>query len=562
MNPVSRARANAKPSASEYHQPVTRSPGTPTAPSSPARNAGLALGAGLGLALILGGAATTVAWRAAERQRAALEGAVQSQIALMAEAMGNSIQADLWLGIRTLLRTASLAAGSGPLPQPETLGARALGAAVGPGMIRLQPERFYVIAPHRAAWTISGPALDAPGQAMRTAALVRRLGDPPAVSAERFAYTVAGTGDSARFLVFAPLDGKRLLGFELPVTQLSRAVFDQVLRSHRRSPPPGSTADSLPLALRVTSPDGAVLYQTSPPPEGPFLARANMSGSLAALVEVSLMPSDVSLLIRGGLPGSPGSWLIAGFLLYAALLAAIGLASWRALALARLRTDFAGTVSHELRTPLTQVLLYAETLSREQPLTADQRRGALEAIVRETRRLVQMVENVLTVSLVGRPTPRLVYQPEEIETLVNEVLAGFAPAFRQRRVHPVVSLAGPPLARCDGNAVRQILRNLVDNALRYGPERESLSIVVRQDEGRLELVVEDAGPGVPAGQRSRIWAPFVRLEGTPGRGTGIGLAVVRQLAELHGGAARVEDGGRGGSRFVVDLALESAGREP
>ena len=172
-----------------------------------------------------------------------------------------------------------------------------------------------------------------------------------------------------------------------------------------------------------------------------------------------------------------------------------------------------------------------------------------------------MVENVLTVSLVGRPTPRLVYQPEEIESLVNEVLAGFAPTFRQRRVHPVVSLAGPPVARCDGNAVRQILRNLVDNALRYGPERESLSILARQEEGRLELVVEDAGPGVPAGERGRIWEPFVRLEGTPGRGTGIGLAVVRQLAELHGGAARVEESDRGGSRFVVDLALESAGRE-
>src|SRR5262249_15603060 len=153
---------------------------------------------------------------------------------------------------------------------------------------------------------------------------------------------------------------------------------------------------------------------------------------------------------KGGLPGSPTTWLLAGFIGYSILLLAIGLATWRALTLARLRTDFAGTVSHELRTPLTQVLLYAETLQPDQPLTPDQRRSALEAIVRETRRLVQMVENVLTVSLVGRPTPRLVYQPEEVENLVNEVLAGFAPAFRQRRVHPVVSMEGPITARCDG----------------------------------------------------------------------------------------------------------------
>jgi len=540
---------------------VSPSPAASAARTAPARNAALALGVGLGLALILGAAATAVAWRAAQRQRAALEEAVQSQIALMAEAVGNSIQADLWLGIRTLLRATALAAASGRLPEPEILTARALGSAVGPGMIRLHPERFYIIDPDRHRWSVGGPALDEPGRAVRVGALERRLGDPPTVAADRFAYTVAGTGDSAQFMVFAPFEGKRLIAFELPVRQLSGAVFDQILRSHRRSLPPGSTADSLPLALRVTSPEGAVLYQTSPPPQGPFLAKGRMTGSLSAAVEVSLLPSDLSLLVRGGLPGSPGSWLLAGFLGYTALLAAIGLASWRALALARLRTDFAGTVSHELRTPLTQILLYAETLSREHPLTVEQRRGALEAIVRETRRLVQMVENVLTVSLAGRPTPRLVYQPEEIETLVNEVLAGFAPTFRQRRVHPVVSLAGPATARCDGNAVRQILRNLVDNALRYGPERAPLSILARQEEGRLELVVEDAGPGVPAAERVRIWEPFVRLEGTPGRGTGIGLAVVRQLAELHGGTARVEDGARGGSRFVVDLALELAARQ-
>jgi signal transduction histidine kinase len=430
-------------------------------------------------------------------------------------------------------------------------------------MVDLRVDRFFVIDPERERWAVSGPALDSAGRATRVAALRRRLGQPATIPADRFAYTVAGAGDSAAFVVVAPVgDGRRLMGFEVPLVSLAQAVFDQVLESHRGSARAGSGADSLPLALRITSPEGAVLYQSSPPPHGPFIAEARMSGSLAARVEASLPPGDLSLLIRGGLPGPPGVWLLAGLLGCSILLAGIGLASWRALALAKLRTDFAGTVSHELRTPLTQILLYAETLSRDQPLTQEQRRGALEAIVRETRRLVQMVENVLTVSLAARPTPRLVYQPEEVEALVDEVLAGFAPAFRQRRVHPVVSIAGPRTARCDGNAVRQILRNLVDNALRYGPERETLSIQLRQVDGHLELAVEDAGPGVPARERHRIWEPFVRLEGTPGRGTGIGLAVVRQLAELHGGSARVEAGDRGGSRFVVDLALEPAGREP
>lgn len=560
MNPVSRRATPANPCRASYHLPVT----TPRAMSSSnsTRKAGLALGLGLGLALALGGVATLLAWRAAQRQRVALEEAVRSQIGLMADAVGNSIQAELWLGVRTVLRATSQEAQKGRLPLPDSLTRSAFGAAVGPGLIRLSPERYFVIDPAQSRWMVSGPALDSAGQAARTSLMYRRLGNPPRLSPDRFAYSVLESAAERKFVVFAPIDGgKRFIGFELPVAQLSDAVFDEVLRSHRRSVPSSASADSLPLALRVSSPDGAVLYQTSPAPAGPFLASAQMSGSLSSLVEVSLPQSDLALLVRGGLPGSPGAWLLAGLIGYSILLLAIGLATWRALALARLRTDFAGTVSHELRTPLTQVLLYAETLQRDQPLSPDQRRSALEAIVRETRRLVQMVENVLTVSLVGRPTPRLVYQPEEIETLVNEVLAGFAPAFRQRRVHPVVSVEGPLLARCDGNAVRQILRNLVDNALRYGPEREALTILAKQDDGRLELVVEDAGPGVPAPERGKIWEPFVRLDGTPGRGTGIGLSVVRQLAELHGGSARVENGSRGGARFVIDLALQPAGSE-
>ncbi len=544
-----------------YHLAVNLSASTAGGPSPTAR-AVRALTLGLTLAFLLGAGAAGAAWRAAERQRATLEEAVRSQIGLLAEAVANSVQAEMWLAIRTLLRVTEGAAAEGPLPAPAELAARARRAAVGPGMVELAPTRFFLVSLDHRQWTVSGPPLDSTALALRAVALGRRFGEHGVLPADRFAYVVVGTGDSADFLVVAPISGgRRLAGFEVPLPRLRQAVFDEVLQSHRRTVPSGAQTDSLPLALRITSPEGAVLYQTSPPPRGPFIAEAQMSGSLWSKVETSLNPDDLALLVRGGLPGRLGAWLLAGLLVYALLLASIGLATWRALTLARLRTDFASTVSHELRTPLTQILLYAETLSRGQPLTLDQRGGALEAIVREARRLVQMVENVLTVSLAGRPTPRLVYQPEQIETLVDEVLAGFGPVFRQRRVHPVVSVAGPGTAWCDGNAVRQILRNLVDNALRYGPERSPLSILARQEEGRLQLVVEDAGPGVPAAERARIWEPFVRLEGTPGRGTGIGLAVVRQLAELHGGNARVEEGGRGGSRFVVDLALQTGGRE-
>ena len=98
---------------------------------------------------------------------------------------------------------------------------------------------------------------------------------------------------------------------------------------------------------------------------------------------------------------------------------------------------------------------------------------------------------------------------------------------------------------------------LLDNAVRYGPAGQEVRVALTSgDESTVVLSVEDQGPGVPAGQRAEIWNKFVRLErdrGTQRAGTGIGLAVVRDLVELHGGRAWVEEGARGGAKFFVRL---------
>jgi signal transduction histidine kinase len=119
-------------------------------------------------------------------------------------------------------------------------------------------------------------------------------------------------------------------------------------------------------------------------------------------------------------------------------------------------------------------------------------------------------------------------------------------------------------ALIDRDAFRQILLNLLDNAVKYGPPGQVVTVRVWREDARVRLAVEDQGVGVPIADRERIWAPFVRASAvsgghTPQTGTGIGLAVVRDLVARHGGRAWVESTDRGGARFVVELTATDAG---
>ena len=108
----------------------------------------------------------------------------------------------------------------------------------------------------------------------------------------------------------------------------------------------------------------------------------------------------------------------------------------------------------------------------------------------------------------------------------------------------------------DRDAVVQILRNLLENAIKYGPEGQTVRVTVDASNGVARLMVEDQGPGVPAAERERIWQPYHRLtrdRRAAGAGTGLGLSVVAELSGLLNGRAWVEDAAGGGARFVVEL---------
>jgi signal transduction histidine kinase len=225
--------------------------------------------------------------------------------------------------------------------------------------------------------------------------------------------------------------------------------------------------------------------------------------------------------------------------------------------IAALRTDFVSGVSHELRTPLAQIRMFAETLVLGRVRSEEERRRSLEIIDQEARRLTHLVENLLHFSRSERQSLRVAPAPAVLGPLVRSVVESFTPLAETRKVRLRVSLADGVVGCVDEGALRQMLLNLLDNAVKYGPDGQTVTVGIDPSVGdRARLWVQDQGPGVPPADRDRIWDQFWRLErdrGSAVAGTGIGLSVVRELAALHRGRAWVEVAPGGGARFVIEV---------
>jgi len=211
-------------------------------------------------------------------------------------------------------------------------------------------------------------------------------------------------------------------------------------------------------------------------------------------------------------------------------------------------------VSHELRTPLTQIMLFAETREMGRARDEDARREALGVIVQEARRLAHLVENVLHFSRAERQMVTLRKETLLLAPLVREIVERFAPLAGGAAVRIRAELDERLAVPGDPECLHQVAINFLDNAVKHGGDRGPITVRTSLHDGWARLEVEDSGAGIPAAERQRIWDPFVRLRQSEGvTGSGIGLAVVRQLVVAHGGRTRVEEAPNGGARFVVEL---------
>jgi two-component system phosphate regulon sensor histidine kinase PhoR len=211
------------------------------------------------------------------------------------------------------------------------------------------------------------------------------------------------------------------------------------------------------------------------------------------------------------------------------------------------RRDFVANVSHELKTPLTSISGYAETLVQDSTDPATTRRF-LEVILGNARRMQRLVDDLLDLSRIE--AGRWQASPEAIdaETLGREVWALFANRAAERGVRFEQEI-GAPTVHADPDAYRQVLSNLLDNALRYTPNGGRIVHATRREDGGVRMCVADSGSGIPGAHLPRIFERFYRADPARSReegGTGLGLAIVKHLVEAHGGrvAAR-SDVGRG-----------------
>ena len=245
--------------------------------------------------------------------------------------------------------------------------------------------------------------------------------------------------------------------------------------------------------------------------------------------------------------GRRATWLRAGFALMSAFAAIAALATFRALRrerkLAEARTAFVANVSHELRTPLASILLMAENLAGDRVGSRENEARYHASIRREALRLRRLVDDVLDFSRLERGK-RFDLRVEETD--VREWFDGLCDDLRAFAVQPAAEIATsmgdvPPSAAFDREALRRAVFNLVDNALRHSGTK-LVEVRIEQRGGDLVLAVSDRGRGIPPNRRREIFEPFTRLvesNGTPG--AGLGLAIVREIVEAHGGSVTVKD---------------------
>ena len=224
----------------------------------------------------------------------------------------------------------------------------------------------------------------------------------------------------------------------------------------------------------------------------------------------------------------------------------------------RLKSDFLGNVSHELRTPLAAVKGYVDNLldGVAGPLT-DKPRHYLSRVLDNAERLSRMVSDLLDLTRIEAGKIELLSQALPLADVVCDAIEGLRHVAAARGVRVTVDLDPCPLVWADPDKVHQVIANLLANAIKFSPPGAEVVVTACPDAGGLvRLAVEDAGPGVPAAERERVFDKFYqvgRIEGERLPGTGLGLTIARHLVELHGGRLWVEDATRGGAKFVVLL---------
>jgi hypothetical protein len=227
----------------------------------------------------------------------------------------------------------------------------------------------------------------------------------------------------------------------------------------------------------------------------------------------------------------------------------------------RLKDDFLATLSHELRTPLNAIVGWAQLLKMGQ-LDAAQSHNAVEAIDRNARTQAQMISDLLDVSRITSGKIRLDVQPVDLVSVVQAAVETVLPAAEAKDIRMTKVLdpkAGPVSG--DPNRIQQIVWNLVNNAVKFTPKQGKIQVTLKRIDSHAEISVIDNGAGITPELLPTVFERFRQGDASTTRsemGLGLGLAIAKQLTELHGGTICAESKGQGqGATFRVLLPLSS-----
>ena len=222
-----------------------------------------------------------------------------------------------------------------------------------------------------------------------------------------------------------------------------------------------------------------------------------------------------------------------------------------------LRASFTSMLVHDLRAPLTVIKGYADMFETSGDALADKHRRYLTSIQASCARMLRLIGDILDVSKIEADRLTLEVKPLDLGALVAEIAEQVRPVAQQRAIHLSVKVAtGLASVQADAHRMEQVLSNLLNNALKFTPERGAIGVDVAAVDGELEVAVSDTGPGIPSHEMQRLFKKFSQTstgKASTAPGTGLGLLICRHLVEAHGGRIWAESKVGHGSRFILRM---------
>jgi len=342
-------------------------------------------------------------------------------------------------------------------------------------------------------------------------------------------------GEGVNF-IFWKMEGEEIIGFELNRS----AVISAVIRGLPDTPLEKGSSFLAVLKDGL----GRTVYQW-----GSYKPREEETAAAVITPEDPLEAWHIHYFLSPRTVADSGTGPLPLYLsIAAAVLGIIGLSvflyreSTREVRDAYQKVSFVNQVSHELKTPLTNIRMYAELLENRLPAEDEKAADYLGIVTAESRRLSRLIANVLTFA--KEKKSGISFNPAEIsvDDVVQTVLNNFRPVLQEKGIIAELDLnCGEPVF-ADRDIIDQIIGNLISNVEKYASSGKYLKIHTMQEGNTAVVTVQDKGPGIPRGSKEKVFQPFYRLSNklTDGvSGTGIGLSIVRTLAGIHGGSAKI-----------------------